>query len=90
VASSCDYHLIVVILLLFVIFLPFLIPGVKSKTLVLTELRVDLQVGNPQATLTLPTDLAKLYPRAKVDLLAPPYLTKTGVSLMAVRDLETI
>jgi len=66
VASSCDYHFDCGNFATLCYFLPFLIPGVKSKTLVLTELRVDLQIGNPQATLTLPTDLAKLYPRLKL------------------------
>lgn len=79
--------IIIILLILFVICLPLLISGVKADD---NSLIIELQIAHSQAYLTLPHDLAKFYSQAKIDLSAPPYLTRDGFSLMAVRDLEKL
>lgn len=84
------------IIILTTIILLIGIIGMPMETKAINGIIIDLQIGNPKATINLPSNLRAPKPKTEerildeVNLIVPPFITKDGIPVMAIRDLENI
>jgi hypothetical protein len=82
--------IIIIAILVAVILLPILIEKLKASND--SDFIIDLQIGNPVAILSLPSRLTEFKQSrelVQVSLLGAPFISQSGQTMIAVKDLET-